>query len=144
MAAQEEIQQKMALYQLLTQRIDQLGEQASAMEQKLMEIEATKQALDDLKKAKPEEEVLIPLGSGCYTQGKTGPSSILLEMGAGIMVSKTLEEAKKAVEEKGAEAEKLSDMLQEELRDIISRMNQLGPELQAFLQEQQGTAQKGS
>lgn len=134
---EQEMQQKMVLYQILSQRIEQLNEQAKLLEQRLMEIETTRQALDDLKKVKEGQEVLIPLGSGCYTHGRTGEPGLLLELGAGVMVKGTLAEAVKAMNEKRAEIEKLSNTLQDEVKNVVSKMNQIGPELQAFLQKSQ-------
>lgn len=133
---EQEIQQKLVLYQLLTQRIEQLNEQARLIEQRLLELETTRQALADLGKAKQGSEVLIPLGSGCYTYGMTGDfRKLLLDMGAGVMMNKSPAEAGKAIEEKKAEIEEMSQALQKEANDIVEKMNELVPELQRFLQQ---------
>lgn len=140
---EQEAQQKLVLYQLLNQRIEQLNEQAKMIEQKLLELETTRQTLGDLKKLKQGNEVLIPLGSGCYTHGRTGDSGLLIDLGAGVMVRKAPEEAKKVIEDKKAEIERLSGTLQNEANDVITKMNEIGPELQKFLQKSKKEAKPG-
>lgn len=136
---QQEMQQKLILYQLFSQRLEQLNEQARLIEQRLLEVETTRQALGDLKGLKDGNEVLIPLGSGCYAHGRTGDSGLLMDMGAGVMLEKTPEEAGKIMEGKRQETEKFSLALQSEVSDVVNRMNQLGPELQRFLQKPDGS-----
>jgi len=136
---EQEVQQKLVLYQMLGQRLEQINEQARVLEQRMLELETTRQALDDLKGLKEGNEVLIPLGSGCYTHGKTEDSGgLLCDLGAGIMVNKSPQEAKAVLDGKRIEIERLSETLQREAKDAVAKMNELGPELQEFLQKSQG------
>jgi len=138
---EQEVQQKLVLYQLLNQRLEQINEQARALEQRMLELETTRQALEDMKGLKQDNEVLIPLGSGCYTYGRTGDSGRLLcDLGAGGMVNKSLQEAKGILDGKRIEIERLSETLQREAKSAVEKMNELGPELQEFLQKSQGRA----
>ncbi len=139
--AQQEVQQKLVLYQMLGQRLEQINEQARVLEQRMLELETTRQALDDLKGLKEGNEVLIPLGSGCYTYGKTVDSkNLLCDLGAGIMINKSPQEAKGVLDGKKTEIDRLSETLQGEAKNTVEKMNELGPELQEFLQKSQGRA----
>ncbi len=133
----------LVLHQLLSRRLEQINEQAKLIEQRLLELETTGQALDDLKGLKGGEEILIPMGSGCYTYGRAGDSGRLLcDVGAGVMVSKSPGEAKKILEDKEAGIGSFSKALQKEANDAVEKMNEIGPELQRFLQESQGKRQE--
>ncbi len=138
---EQEVQQKLVLYQMLGQRLEQINEQARVLEQRMLELETTRQALEDMKGLKQGNEVLIPLGSGCYTHGKTMDSGRLLcDLGAGIMINKSPQEAKTVLDGKKTEIERLSETLQGEAKSAVEKMNELGPELQEFMQKSQGRA----
>ncbi len=127
----EEIQQKFILYQLLQQRAEELKQQIEMLQQKNMEMETTKFALGEISKVKEGNDILVPLGSGCYTHGKVGNSGkILVDLGAGILTNKDPESAKQVVEEKREEIEKLLLNLHQEFQEAASKMQELLPELQ--------------
>ena len=131
----EEMQQKFVLYQLLQSRAEELKKQIELLGSKNTEIETTKYALEELSKAKKDNDILIPLGSGIYTSGKLS-FEILTDIGAGVMTIKDFESAKLMVEEKGTELEKIAATLQEEILHIVTKMNELVPELQKAIEEQ--------
>jgi prefoldin alpha subunit len=142
-SSQQEAQQKLMLYQIMGQRLEQINEQARALEQSLLEVETTRQALEGLKGVKEGNDVLVPLGSGCYTYGKASDSKKLLcDLGAGIMADKSPQEALKVIDEKRAEIDRFSDGLQKEARSVVNRMNELAPELQRILQQAQAGPEK--
>ena len=136
---QEELQHKYVLYQLLQNRIEELKQQVEMLQQKNMEMETTKFALSEINSMKEGNDVLVPLGSGCYVYGKASNNKkILVDIGAGVMTNKAPEEAQALVEEKREEIEKLVLNLQSELMDAVNKINEIGPELQKAAEEQQG------
>ena len=135
---QEELQQKFVLYQLLQSRIEELKQQIEMLQQKNMEMETTKFALGEINSMKEGNEVLVPLGSGCYVYGKsTNSKKILVDIGAGVMTNKPPEEAQGLVEEKREEIERLILNLQSELIEAANTINTIAPELQKAAEEQQ-------
>src|SRR3989338_1085954 len=134
---QQELQQKFVLYQLLQNRIEELKQQIEMLQQKNMEMETTKFALGEINSMKEGNDVLVPLGSGCYVYGKaTNSKKILVDIGSGIMTNKPAEEAKNIVEEKREEIEKLVLNLQSELVTAVNTINNLVPDLQKAAEEQ--------
>lgn len=86
---------------------------------------------------KEGNEVLVPIGSGCYVYGKsTNSKKILVDIGSGVMTNKTSEEAQNLVEEKREEIEKLVLNLQSELIEAVNKINEIAPELQKAAEEQ--------
>ncbi len=134
---QEELQHKFILYQLLQQRVEELKQQIEMLQQKNMEMETTKFALGEINSMKEGNEVLVPIGSGCYVYGKsTNSKKILVDIGSGVMTNKTSEEAQNLVEEKREEIEKLVLNLQSELIEAVNKINEIAPELQKAAEEQ--------
>ena len=137
MEEKDELQHKFILYQLLQQRVEELKQQIEMLQQKNMEMETTKFALGEINSMKEGNDVLVPLGSGCYVYGKaTNSKKILVDIGSGIMTNKPAEEAKNIVEEKREEIEKLVLNLQSELVTAVNTINNLVPDLQKAAEEQ--------
>jgi len=134
----KELQEKFMLYQLLNQRLEQIKQHASIVQQKMIEFDITQQALGDLKNAKAESEMLIPLGSGIYSCGKSGPQEkFLVDIGAGVMAKKTAADADKILEKRKKEIEDAVQALQMEANAITEKLNEIVPELQKAVQENQ-------
>ncbi len=141
---QEELQQKFMLYQLLNQRIEEIKNQLNAVQQRMMELETTNQAVVDIGEIKKDTEVLIPLGSGLYTYGKASVADkLLVDIGAGVMVKKPAADAKQSIEDKKKEIEDFSERLQKEAVAIVNKMNELGEELQKAVADSQGQESAG-
>ena len=92
------------------------------------------QFLDNLNKLNDTNELLIPIGSGIYTKAKALKGSVLVDVGAGVMLKKTPEESKKGMAAKSKEVEILSTKLQEEMLTVIAKINEIGTELQKSMQ----------
>lgn len=139
---EKDIQEKFVLYQMLNQRLEQIKQHATIIQQKMIEFEVTKQALADLKNVKAETEMLVPLGSGIYSHGKSVPvEKILVDIGAGVMAKKTYEEASSFLEKRKKEIDDAVEMLQGEANAITAKLGEIVPELQKAAQDQQEGSQ---
>lgn len=131
---QKETQEKLILYQLLQKHLEELRQQTMLLESRVMEIGSTKQALGDAKKITEKNEILIPLGNGCYTHGKiVNSKKILMDIGSGIIIPKENHLAIRLLEGKEKEARELAEDLQKEMSNTMNKMNELGPELERAL-----------
>jgi len=120
--SKEKLQEKYVLYQLLQQNLESLREQLELVERQFMEIKTTEQVFKDFKNGKGNDDVLIPLGSGCYGEGKvTDVKTILVNLGANVMVNKTLESANLFLKEREKELEKASKGIQEQMVKIANQ-----------------------
>ncbi len=133
---QEELQQKFVLYQMLNQRLEEIKNHLDQVQHRMIELETTNQAIEDMSGIKNETEVLIPLGSGLYTYGKSfSVEKILVDIGAGVMVKKDVNDAKKKIEGNKKEIEQALESMQKEAAAIVNKMNELGEELQKAVAE---------
>ena len=62
----QDIQEKFVLYQLLNQRLEEIKQHATIIQQKMIEVETTKIAIGGIKDVNEEKDILIPLGSGFF------------------------------------------------------------------------------
>ncbi len=135
----QSLQEKFVLYQVLQSRVEDLKKHIPGIQQKAMEYEATNQALFEINKIKKGNDLLVPLGSGFYTHSKVDSTEdIVVDIGAGVMAKKSLEDSLKFIEKKKKEIQSISEQLQFELNQIVGKMNEIGPELQKAVEAQQG------
>ena len=133
---QESMQEKVILYQLLQRHLESLTQNAVMLERRYEEIESTRMAVEDIGKLKEKNEILVPLGSGFFTYGKiTDSGKMLAEAGTGIFMDKDPGSAKKLLEERKQELEKLAGEMQQEIGDVSSRLNGLAMEIEGMSRE---------
>lgn len=130
MAKEEDMQQRVILYQLLHKHLEELKQQASMLEARLMEFEVTKQALGDFKGIK-DSEMLVPLGSGCYAHGRaTNSKEILVNIGANLMLSKPVGETSGLLEERIGEIQGMAKELQDQMTNVINQITAIAGDLE--------------
>jgi len=127
---EQELQQKMLMYQLLQGQLEELKKQGTLLQSRFTEIEMSRIALEELKKSKDGSEILVPLGNGIYSSGKAVKGDFLVDAGAGVFIKKPPEEAGKLIEEKSKESEALMTNLQNEMINVANKMNEIAEELQ--------------
>lgn len=128
---QKEVQEKVLVYQILQNQLEEFTKQATVLETRLNELELTGNSLSEIDKATNDSETLFSLGSGCYGHGKLlDKQKFMIEVGAGIMANKSLPEAKALIEERKKEIAMVSEKLQKEMENIAASMNKIGADLQ--------------
>jgi prefoldin alpha subunit len=130
-----EIQQKMLVYQLLQSQLEQLKQQMVILENRLLEIESSRQAIQDLKPSASDKETIIPLGSGFYVQGKIAGGKILSDIGAGILSEKNNTAAVTLLEEKKVELEKIKEETEANYNNVLKSINDMLPEIQELAEK---------
>lgn len=86
---EEARRQTILQYQVIQQQMMQLQQQLQMIENNVMEIEAAKQAVDDLGKAKKGSEVLAPITSGIFVKSELKDNkNFLINVGSNTVVEK--------------------------------------------------------
>ncbi len=135
MTEEQEMQQKVVLYQLLQKHMEELRQQKALLEQRFLEFETTRNALGDFR-GKDEKELLVPLGSGCYMAGKSaGQPELLVNIGANIMLKKPIPETTKLLEERVKEIQDLSANLESQLMNVAGQIGSLSEEFEKLQQQ---------
>jgi prefoldin alpha subunit len=82
-------------------------------------------ALEGLEKEKENSELLIPIGSNSYIKAKLeNPDKVIVGMGAGVSVEKTLQEAKEIVKNRQKNLEKTRVSLQQQLSQAAEKISE--------------------
>jgi prefoldin alpha subunit len=134
---EKEIQEKVVAYRLLESRLNGLVKQREAIASKLIEIENTLAGIEEFEKS---DEILFPIGAEAYVPGKiTDKNKIIVEVGAGVVMEKTLEEAKGILNKRKEDIIGLLQNIQKDMMTTSSHMDQLGSDIQTFSGESEGT-----
>lgn len=132
---QKDLQERVILYQLLERHLEELSQEAVLIDKRYAELETTNQALGDITKLKEVNEILVPIGSGIFSYGKIlDTRKMLAEAGVGVYLEKDPESAKKLIEEKKQELEKLAEEMQLDLKSTVDRLDALAAEIEKFSQ----------
>ena len=117
------VQQEAILYQILQKQLGRVSVEIEKLNHKSVEAAATKEGLKELGSA---AETLIPIGSGCYACGKiVDTKNVLVDIGFGVLVPKTREDADSMIAEKESEISKLKSELHENCENIVKQMNSI-------------------
>ncbi len=81
--------------------------------------------LEGLEKEKENSELLVPIGGNSYIKTKLqNPDNIIVGMGAGVSVEKTLQETKEIVKKRLENLEKTRASLQQQFAQVVERINE--------------------
>ncbi|HLC37831.1 MAG TPA: prefoldin subunit alpha [Candidatus Norongarragalinales archaeon] len=101
---------------------EQIQQQASALRGLVQENRSSKESLEKMS----ESETMFPTGSGVFVKAKPSSKKVLVEIGAGVIVEKTADEAVKTLDERHEQLLKALDTIQDSLTQLNTRMNALG------------------
>ena len=136
MSQEEVIQQKYLEFQALEQEIKLLQQHLMNLSQQLLELKRLRQDLEELKKAKIASKVFSPLGAGIYVETELkNNSQLLINSGANVLTSKTVEEAQEIVTQRINEMTKLFDQMEQSLSLQIGSHATLSEELKGLLEQ---------
>lgn len=123
---QQEMMQKLQMYD---QHMQQLKKQFQAVEQGIKEVTQISSGLEELKGSEGKE-ILAPIGRGIYAKVKLISEDLIVDIGEGNMIKKSIDDTKNIISE---QVEKLEDVK----KDLNSNMGQIQQELQKMLTEAQ-------
>ncbi len=126
----EMVQQLVVMYQLIQSHREQLQQQLAALQKSFADVDATKQAVEALGK-KADQDVLIPLGAGVFSRGSaTETGTMLIDVGAGVVVEKAPAAIAELIDKKKVELEKLFGQLQLEEAQAAQQINEIAQQIQ--------------
>lgn len=93
-------------------------------------------ALEGVEKEKEHSELLVPIGGNSYIRAKLeNPDKIIVGMGAGVSVEKTLPEAKEIVRSRRENLEKSRLSLQQQLNQVAGKIGEDRDKFDALVAE---------
>lgn len=132
MEKRQEIESKILEIRLLESQIAKLEQQMALIDQQIMELQALQADLDAIKKVK-EQDILAPLGKDVFIRSKLGPTnSVLLNVGARVMVKKDIAGAKATLEKQSQRFLEAKGEIGKEMDRIVERIMQIEKEVKEF------------
>jgi prefoldin alpha subunit len=108
----------------LEQTAEALQQRISMVNAAITDLTYANATLDGIEKEKENAEMLVPIGGSSYVKVKLADSNkIIVGMGAGVSVEKTLTEAKVTLKERLDDLEKTMNSAQQQFSQIAERIN---------------------
>ena len=122
--AEEELRRLSMEMRYLEQTADALQQRISMVNAALTDMNYANMTLDGIEKEKENSELLVPIGGSSYVKVKLAdPNKVIMGMGAGVSVEKTLPEAKATLKERLDELEKTMHAAQQQFSQVAERIN---------------------
>ena len=110
---------------------DTLQSRVSLVNATLTELVVSRMTLEGLEKEKTDAPLFVPIGGGSYIEANLGSEDkVIVSIGAGVAIEKTLKEAKDTVGSRIAELEKTRTTLELQLRQVIDKIQDNRAQLQ--------------
>jgi prefoldin alpha subunit len=108
----------------LEQTAETLQQRISMMNAAMTDLTYANMTLEDIEKEKEDAELLVPIGGSAYVKVKLANlDKVVVGMGAGVSIEKTLPEAKAIVKERLDELEKTMRSAQQQFAQVAQRVN---------------------
>ncbi len=130
----EQIQKKYFELQVLQHQLQQVQQQVQAIESQVMEMDVVQSVLDEFGKSKPGSDLFVTLTPGIFVKAKLEKSdSVLVNVGGGAVVQKSVPEGINLIAEQSVELRKLHGDLLEQMHMLTKRAESLQEELQKLV-----------
>jgi len=125
MTKEEEITRNLSLIEYYKQQLESIDMQLQYLQSTLADYQRAKITVEQLHAVDENSELLIPVGAGTFVNGSLkNASNVLIGVGAGIVIEKTVDEAVLKLEER-------IKRIQENLEKMVS----LGQKIQSDAEE---------
>lgn len=131
---EEEIRKLSIELRLLEQTAETFQQRINMMNAALADLTYANMTLDGIKEEKDGADLLVPIGSSSYIKVKlANVDKVIVGMGAGVSIEKTLPEAKTIVNERLSEIQKTMNSAQQQFAQIVDRINKGRKRLETLL-----------
>ena len=121
---EEELRRLSLEMRYLEQTAETLQQRIGMVNAAITDLAYANMTLDGIEKEKESAELLVPIGGSAYVKVKLADSNkVIVGMGAGVSVEKTLQEAKTILKERLDELEKTMNSAQQQFTQVVERIN---------------------
>ena len=133
-AAEEEHNRLSVEMRFYEQTAETLQQRIGMINAAITDLTYANMTLENMEKEKDDAELLVPIGGSSYIKVKLASSdTVVVGLGAGVSVEKTLPEAKEIVKERLDELEKTMNSAQQQFAQVAQRINAGRSQLQNLL-----------
>jgi prefoldin alpha subunit len=121
---EEELRKLSVEIRFLEQTAETMQQRISMVNAAMTDLTYANMSLEGIEKEKENAELLVPIGGSSYIKVKlASPDKVVVGMGAGVSIEKTLPEAKAIVKERLEELEKTMRSAQQQFTQVAQRIN---------------------
>jgi len=122
--SEEELRRLSMEMRYLEQTAETLQQRISMVNAAISDLTYANMTLDGIEKEKEDAELLVPIGGSAYIKAKLADTNtIIVGMGSGVSVEKTLAEAKVTLKQRLDELEKTMNAAQQQFSQVAERIN---------------------
>ena len=130
----KEVQQKYVEFQMLQQQMQAVHKQMDALAEQAQEMDIVQSALDEFSKSKKGNDMFVTLTPGIFVKAKLEESeNVVLNVGGGTMVQKSIPQAHEIVSNQGVELRKLEEEMAGQLKKLEEHVLKLQDELSVLV-----------
>lgn len=97
----------------------------------LTELNIARMTLEGVGKESPDASLFVPIGGGSFIRAKLDSADkVIVGVGAGVSIERTLAEAKETVQNRISEMDKTRNSLQQQLVQVVGRIQEHRDKLQ--------------
>ena len=137
MSKDEEIAKYLTLIEQYKEEINSVEMQSSYVQAIINEYNKVKITLEQLVKIDKGSEVLLPIGGSTYIQANvTNPSKVLFDVGAGVIIEKTSDNAINKIDKRIEDLQKTQEKLTAIMQNLQNEATEASAKAQKLLGEE--------
>jgi prefoldin alpha subunit len=121
----EELRRLTVELRFLENNAEEVQSRINMMNAIITDLTYASMTLEGLEKEKENSELFVPIGSNSYIKARLeNPDKIIVGMGAGVSIEKTLPEAKEIIKKRLDNLDKTRASLQQQLAQVADRISE--------------------
>ncbi len=137
--SEEELRRLSMEMRYLEQTAETLQQRISMVNAAISDLTYASMTLEGIETEKENTELLVPIGGSAYVKAKlSDTNTVIVGMGAGVSIEKTLAEAKVTLKERLDELAKTMTAAQQQFNQVAERINTGRGRLETLLSGREG------
>jgi prefoldin alpha subunit len=121
---EEELRRLSVELRFLEQTAEEVQSRINMVNAMITDLTYASMTLEGIEKEKENSELFVPIGSNSYIKARLeNPDKIIVGMGAGVSIEKTLPEAKEIIKKRIENLDKTRTSLQQQLAQVTDRIS---------------------
>ncbi len=145
MSSEEETFRRLVVeLRILEGTAEALQSRISLVNAALTELRVANMTMEGLEKEKKEAQLVVPIGGGSYIEATLrSPDKIIVGVGAGVAIEKTIKEAKENIGNRISNLEKTGASLQQQLTQVVDKIGGHRAQLEEITAKLRGEQAEG-
>ena len=133
---EQKMKEKYYEYQMTVQQIQQLQQNITNLEKHITELNKIDDNIETITKVELNQETLIPMGNGLFIRGTIKDTSkFIMNVGSGVCVEKTVDEARETVKKQLTEVSSLTDHMKVQVEELMVTIQELQEQIEKMKPE---------